>query len=515
MKNMLVGMFWIVASVVVAQNPDAKLEKYLTDDVVAVAYLDLSQIDTLGALEWIEKVDFGPLAAERGEKVKRLLALQGQLDELADFGVGYVYALFRVSDVTFGGPTWIVPAGNGIAALTALERMEIPFLPKHLEAFEGAVLGANSAEQLKQLKENRSTVQRDLSAAWKSLGDGHCGLLVFGDKDSRRVVREMFPKLPEPFQAIDGPLIADRLLWGGMVVNLPPEPSLQIIVQADENSTAKVVQKSIASGFALLQQLPLAQKLLDAEERKAMVASLAPQVSGDQVAIIFADVLHDLDRLARLIVPPVKSARQTAQRRTRMNQFKQIALAVHYFADRNKELFPASASYDDNGKPLLSWRVNILPHLDQGKLYKQFHLDEPWDSKHNLALVAKMPNIYADPDSALRKVNALGKTTYVVPTSEGTVFDRPVGTQFKEINDGTSNTIMFVEVVPERAVVWTKPEDWQVDLDHPWKGVRRDDRDWFTTGFCDGSAQVFDFSMPAEKLRALLTRDGGEVIEYP
>ena len=164
-----------------------------------------------------------------------------------------------------------------------------------------------------------------------------------------------------------------------------------------------------------------------------------------------------------------------------MNQFKHIGLANHIYADRNavrKEAFPASASYDDNGKPLLSWRVHILPYLEQGKLYDQFHLDEPWDSKHNLALVAKMPSIYADPDTALRKVNAQGKTTYVVPTSEGTVFDRHIGTQFKEINDGTSNTIMLVEVVPERAVVWTKPEDWAVDLDHPWRGVRRDDRDW-------------------------------------
>jgi len=517
MKTLLSGMFWVVASVVFAQNPHTILDRYLTDEVVAVGYLDVSQIDTLSALEWAEKLDFGPLAEDRDEARKKLLALQEQLDHLADMGVRHlhVYVLFRVSDISFGGPTWVVPADSGSVALAALKHIKLPFLPKHLEVVEGAVLGASSTEQLEQLKANRPANKRDLAAAWKALGTGHCGLIVFGDNDSRRVVREMFPKLPAPFEAIDGPLIADRLLWGGFVANLPPEPSLQLILQTDGNSTAIAVQKTIASGFVIFQQLPQAQKNLSAKELTAVADSLTPQITEERLTISFENVFNDFDLISRLLTPEVKAARQAAQLNARLNQFKNIALAVHYYADRNNESFPANANYDDNGKPLLSWRVHILPYLEQGELYKQFHLDEPWDSKHNLALVKKMPNIYADPDSALRKVNTKGKTTYVVPTGEGTVFDRPIGSKFKDINDGTSNTIMFVEVVPESAVVWTKPADWEVDLDHPWEGVRRDDRDWFTTGFCDGHAKVFDFSLPAEKLRALLTRDGGEVIKWP
>ncbi len=514
MKNMLVGMFWVVASVAAAQNPHAVLDRYLTDDVMAVGYLDLSAVDTLGLLEWAEKLGFGPPPEERGVAVKKLLSLQKQMDELADEGVRYVYALFRVSDLSLGGPTWVIPAGNGSASRTALERIKAPFFPKHIEAVEGAVLGANSAEQLEQLKSKRANARRDLSAAWKALGNGHCGLLVFGDQDSRRVVREMFPKLPEPFEAIDGPLIADRLLWGGVVANFPPNPSLQIIIQTDENSSANVLQQAIAGSFALVKELPIAQQYLNAEDREALVTSLAPQVSDDRLVISFDDMQNDLDRLARMLTPPVKAARQAAWRTERMNKFKQFALAMHNYHDKHGT-FPPRGTYSDDGKPLLSWRVHILPYLDQSELYKQFHLDEPWDSEHNKQLIPLMPAIYADPDSALQKRNAAGRTTYVVPTGKGTVFERPEGNTFKEITDGTSNTILLVEVASMGAPIWTQPKDWLVDLNNPWERLRQNDRDWFTAGFCDGHVRILSSSLSAKKLRALLTRDGGEVIEYP
>jgi len=505
MRIMLIGILWAVASVAGAQNPHAMLDRYLTDDVVAVAYLDLSAVDIPAVLQWGEEL--GVLTnKKKKEMAGAVQAAQGWKKQLLALGAEHGYALFRVSDVGHRGPSWVVPV---------TQRGKIPPLPGHWEIVDGVLLGGTAAAQLKQLKNSRpSQSPRDLSDAWTALGQGHCGLLLFGDKDSRRVVREMFPQLPAPFQAIDGPWIADRLLWGGVVANLPPKPSVQIIIQADKNSTAKVLQESIASGFALFQQLPQAQKNLGTEGLVALADSLTPQIAEERLTISFENILNDFDRLARLLTPEVKAARQMNQRHKRMNDFKQIALGILNFESANGEI-PPHSTYSDDGKPLLSWRVQILPYLGQGNLYKQFHLDEPWNSKHNLALVAKMPGVYADPNSALRKVNAQGKTTYVVPAGEGTVFDRPVGTKFKEITDGTSNTIMLVEVVPERAVVWTKPEDWQVDLENPWEGVRRTDRDWFTTGFCDGHAQIFDSSLPAKKLRALLTRDGGEVIEWP
>ncbi len=501
MRKMLVGMFWVVASLAVAQNPHAVLDRYLTDDVVAVGYLDLAAADIPAVLEWGEGL--GILTADdRDEMAGNVKFAQMLLDHLAAFGAEHTYVLFRVSDVGHRGPSWVVPVSK---------QGKKPQLPGHWEVVDGVLLGGTTAAQLEQLKNSRpGKSSRDLSEAWATLGQGDCGLLVFGDKDSRRVVREMFPKLPGPLQAIDGKLLADGLLWGGVVLDLPPKPRAQIVIETRDEATAATVAETVTSGLGFAKQVvPAKQELIEAIAR-----AFRPQVEGKRVRISLDELTSDVDRMTKLLSPPILAARQAAQRNTRMNKVKQIGLGMHNYHSA-RGTFPPRSTYSDNGKPLLSWRVQILPYLGQGKLYDQFHLDEPWDSKHNLALVAKMPGVYADPDSALRKINAQGKTTYVVPSGEGTVFAGPEGVSYKEITDGTSNTIMLVEVVPKRAVIWTKPEDWAVDLDHPWRGVRRDDRDWFTTSFCDGSVRILSSSLSAEKLRALLTRAGGEVIEYP
>ena len=94
--------------------------------------------------------------------------------------------------------------------------------------------------------------------------------------------------------------------------------------------------------------------------------------------------------LKTLLSPALIASREAAQRSVRLNHFKQFALAMFMYNDV-KQSFPAAASYDANGKPLLSWRVLILPYIEQQELYNQFHLDEPWDSEHNRTLIAKMP----------------------------------------------------------------------------------------------------------------------------
>ncbi|NOY29689.1 MAG: DUF1559 domain-containing protein [Planctomycetes bacterium] len=497
------------APLAVAADHAAALKDYLTDDVVAVAYLDLSAIDTHGTLKWAEELGL-VTSEDRADLAKIQTMVQGRADELADLGASHCYLLFRVSDVGHRGPSWVVP----ITKSGKPKWEEVPWMPQFWEVVDGALLGGMTEAQLEHLKNTRPTTPRDLSDAWAALGQGDCGLMIVGDRNSRRVVREMFPPLPEPFGAINGKLIADGLLWGGVSLKLPPQPAAEIVVETRDTRAATTVAEAMTSGLALAKQILPFNQVLTKEDREALAHAFRPQVEGARVRIALGELTNDVQLLTKLLSPPVREARQAAHRNQRMNQFKNIALAFHNYADRYKTL-PAHANYDDNGKPLLSWRVHLLPYLDQSALYKQFHLDEPWDSKHNRPLAEILPAIYADPDSALRRINAAGKTTFVVPVSEGMVFGRPEGTKFKEIIDGTSNTIMFVEVVPERAVIWTKPDDWKVNLDDPWQGVRRDDRDWFTTGFCDGHAKVFDSSLPAKKLRALLTRAGKEIIEWP
>ena len=116
---------------------------------------------------------------------------------------------------------------------------------------------------------------------------------------------------------------------------------------------------------------------------------------------------------------------------------------------------PPAAICDATGKPLLSWRVAILPYIQQGALYNQFKLDEPWDGPNNSRLIPLMPKVYALPgDTAAQP----GYTYYRVFVGNGAAWEMKGGLHYPaDIPDGTSMTILVVEA--NDAVPWTKPDE--------------------------------------------------------
>jgi hypothetical protein len=191
------------------------------------------------------------------------------------------------------------------------------------------------------------------------------------------------------------------------------------------------------------------------------------------------------------------------------NQLKQIGLALHNYHDVYST-FPAMASFDKQGKPLLSWRVHILPFIEQDNLYREFHLDEPWDSEHNKKLIARMPAIYRCPN---QKESEKGKTTYLAPVGRDTMFTGNVrGTRLQEVTDGTSNTIMLVDAADKHAVTWTKPDDLKYDADQPLTGLAGHHSESFEVLFVDGSVHLLRSSIDKKTLQALFTRNGGEIV---
>ena len=216
--------------------------------------------------------------------------------------------------------------------------------------------------------------------------------------------------------------------------------------------------------------------------------------------------------LVGLLLPAVQAAREAARRTQAMNNFKQMLLAMHIHADATRK-FPAQAITDEDGKPLLSWRVQILPYIEQNELYQQFHLDEPWDSEHNLALLDKMPAVYANPSGLPASE---GLTTFVVPTGEGTLFPEPGRSpRFEDVTDGTSNTIALVEVTADRAVPWTKPDDVVIDFDDPLAAFRGARPGGFLAGTMDGAVRMIGDFIDAETLKAMFTPNGGEAVMMP
>ena len=201
---------------------------------------------------------------------------------------------------------------------------------------------------------------------------------------------------------------------------------------------------------------------------------------------------------------------QPAQARTKAtNQLKQVLRAFVSYHDAHKTL-PASFSVDANGQPLLSWRVHILPYIEQKSLYDQFHLNEPWDSEHNQTLIAKLPNTYASPDEP--ELVSQGMTRILVPTGPGMAFEGSAPLMISDFLDGTSNTLMAVEVASAAAVVWTKPDDLIIDATMPHQSLIGSRGEEFLAAFADGSVRAIKESIAADLLLALFTRKGAEVI---
>jgi hypothetical protein len=194
---------------------------------------------------------------------------------------------------------------------------------------------------------------------------------------------------------------------------------------------------------------------------------------------------------------------------------------VNYSATYGR--LPPAAVRGKNGEPLLSWRVQILPYIEEPELYREFHLDEPWDSPHNLSLLPRMPATYAPPAGKAWMVPP-HHTVCKVFVGRGAAFEGAEGLRLQsetkdgswraspDFPDGISFTFLVVEAgVP---VPWTKPEDLPFDPDGPLPDLRCLFSDMFRAGMADGSMTFVSKKTKEATLRAAITRNGGEKFDF-
>jgi hypothetical protein len=212
--------------------------------------------------------------------------------------------------------------------------------------------------------------------------------------------------------------------------------------------------------------------------------------------------------LTGLLLPAVQAAREAARRMQSANNLKQIGLAIHNYESAYKRL-PKRAAKDSEGKPLFSWRVELLPFLEEIELYNEFRRDEPWDSEHNIKLLEKMPAAFRHPKSQAEP----GMTVYVAPYGGEAMWDLETP-RFRDVTDGLSNTIMVVEVDDSAAVPWTKPDDFDMSEGDLLEVLGLS----VGGGNCllgDGSVHFISENIDEETFKAMMTRAGGEVINFP
>lgn len=219
--------------------------------------------------------------------------------------------------------------------------------------------------------------------------------------------------------------------------------------------------------------------------------------------------------LIALLLPAVQAAREAARRTSCSNNLKQIALAMHNYHD-TYNAFPPAYTVDQNGKPLHSWRVLLLPYLEAQHVYQQIDLNEPWDSPRNLSAAAMMPNVFRCPSDPTSGPTST-MTNYLAVTGQGTIMEGKTPVGMMSITDGTSNTLLVVEA-PSSGVNWMEPRDMDVNaFTTQWgaPGATTTHPGGGNIAMADGSVRFLSNSTPPQVRQSLATRADGQVVPLP
>ncbi|MBN9122452.1 MAG: DUF1559 domain-containing protein, partial [Planctomycetes bacterium] len=251
------------------------------------------------------------------------------------------------------------------------------------------------------------------------------------------------------------------------------------------------------------------------QEVQRAVKAAKIEVSGSDLTLA-ASYKADFD-IGQVITDAVKKIRASAARMTAQNNLKQIGLGLHNYESANGRVpvYGVGANgallLRPTDKPLLSWRVAILPYIEQGELYKQFKLDEPWDGPNNKKLIEQMPKIFAPTE----KAGKAGYTHLQMVVGPGAM--QPWGAQaIVGITDGTSNTIAVAEAADP--VVWTKPDDVTLPAKLAPGELKRKFGGQFPGGFnvvmWDGSTRFVKDTVSERNLALAINPRDGQVLPF-
>lgn len=255
-----------------------------------------------------------------------------------------------------------------------------------------------------------------------------------------------------------------------------------------------------------------------------------PKSSGGKTALIVCGILGGLFLICggaavavylttiKPAVDKVQNALDNAKSNSTSSQGgKRIGLGMHNYADREAQL-PAAYYFDKttprpwktpaNLGSQLSWRVSLLPYIEQDRLYSQFDLKSAWDSPQNKPLSQSAVSTYSDTDSPLDPT-----TRWRVFYDNGALFDSNpnMSTKFQNISDGTSNTIMVVEGGEKGP--WSQFNDYKFDPNGTLPSLGRSNtmNPKFSVVMADGSVMTVRQSVDQRILKAAITKAGGEV----
>lgn len=213
------------------------------------------------------------------------------------------------------------------------------------------------------------------------------------------------------------------------------------------------------------------------------------------------------------LLRPVQISREAAIDMSAQGPLNQITIALHNYHDHFGS-FPPAYIADETGKPMHSWRVLLLPYMEEQALHARYNFREPWNGPNNSKLAAEIPRMYHHYGDSRGTTN----TSYVVIVGAGTAFPGAKTTKLTDFKDGVENTILLAEI-SHSDICWMEPRDLDADTmslaindsTHPSISSSRPKGPYVT--FADTlKGYHVKRSMAPNDLAALFTIAGGERI---
>jgi hypothetical protein len=469
-----------------APGPKA-LAPYLDEKTFAVVRIDLTQLDPAALFKIVADVG-GPGAADLKETEAELARWLTAFKKAGGRELDFVYTLADDHPEVF----LVVPLAAKADVKTLGELLPPGLAPFGTREKVGQALIAAPEKVVERVRTMKPADRPDVLKAFDAAGPGVFQAVLLPQPHLARLIDDKEPTLPPQLGGDSLKPFTEGIQWAAISVGAPPKLGLKLTVKSPSADAAKALEGAASK---LLKALAADEKALEAlPGLDKAVPLLAPVVKKDGLALSL-----DEKQVREAFGPLLRRGVESAARMAASNSLKQLNLAAINYADTNGGTLPTVATFDKGGKPLLSWRVHLLPYLEEEKLYKEFHLDEPWDSEHNKKLIAKMPKVFRGSNS---KLNEQGKTVFLAPTGKGTAWPGgAIGMKFPaSFPDGTSNTILLVLADDAHAVEWTKPDDLTIDANKPHAGLGQR-AGVFLLGLADGSVH---FAKPTISKETLL-----------
>jgi hypothetical protein len=371
----------------------------------------------------------------------------------------------------------------------------------------------NGADVTQLLNLSPVSSRDELAAAFAAVANYPIQALLLPPAYVRRTIQELQPQLPRQLGGGSSSVLTDGLSWAALGIDTS-QPRAELVVQSASADAANQLAAHLPRLWqSLYDAVQPARTIISPEATKLSLSLIQPEVAGSQIRVRMdgRKLLANAEVLA-MVAAAIQSTMDQQRDSTRL---KEILLAMHNYHDTYRSFPPRDAVRDSAGKSSLSWRVYLLPYLDQDALFKEFHLDESWDSPHNKALLEKMPDVFKSESAALSAPGAVppGYTTFLAPVGDDTVFGGTKATKFGDITDGTSNTVALVKVKPELAVPWTAPQDYAFDPTAPASGLMIGPNGRFLAALADGSVLEIRGAIEPLQLLHLFQKSDGQVID--